>query len=141
MKRIAIQNVGVVSAARFGCVLGGLIGFIPGLLLAIAIKLGVSALRDLLESWQNVDIADVFGQSVRTNVITLLHLEGLLGLARAADSDGWVLGVGLVLFFCFVAAILSGLVSGVGAMVYNATAEVAGGMELTTREVQQVPEK
>ncbi len=139
MKKFVVQRIGTLSSLKFGCALGALANFAPGVLIAVLAKLGVAGLRALLEGWQNVEMANVLGQSVRVNVITALKLDGALKWLR--DWDGawgvWVIGLigAWMLFGGLIVAAITALLTG----TYNLAARFAGGIEIELRERVPAP--
>lgn len=134
MKKLVLQRIGTLSALKFGCALGALANLLPGILIALIAKLLITGLRVLLEGWQNVEMANVLGQSVRVNVITALKLDSALKTLQ--DWDGvWA----FILFAIIFAWMLLGgvIVAGVTALLtstYNLAARFAGGIEIELRE-------
>jgi hypothetical protein len=138
VKRLAIQSVRMFSALKFGCVLGLLLNVLPSLVCALVGKAIVSTLRALLESWQNIELANLLGQSARVNLTQQLGLESALKTLREWDALSWLgvllVTVALSLFGGALVAALSSLL----AAIYNVTARFSGGIEIETADVAAV---
>jgi hypothetical protein len=130
MNRVAIQRVGLGSALKFGGVLGALLSVLPSLFGALVGKWIVSTLRALLESWQNIELGSILGQSMRVNLTQQLGLEPMLKMLREWDALAW-LGVLLVTVALSVfGGALVAAFSGLLAAVYNIVARFSGGIEV-----------
>jgi hypothetical protein len=134
MKKYTIQNVGVLSTLKFGCGLGALSNFLPGLVAALIAKTIVSSLRMLLESWQNAELANVFGQSIRANMLAILKLEGTLKTLQDFDNASFFFFVGTILAWMLLGGAFITAIGGIISATYNFTARVFGGIEIELRE-------
>ena len=83
--RYRIRRVGLGSLSRFGCVLGAVVSFVPGLLLGCGGMVVVGGLLRLLESWERAEIR-LLGQRIPIDVIALLNLESMLRGLRMLDG-------------------------------------------------------
>ena len=134
MKKYTIQNVGVLSTLKFGCGLGALSNFLPGLVAALIAKTIVSSLRMLLESWQNAELANIFGQSIRANMLTILKLEGALKTLQDLDNASLLFFVGMILAWMILRGSFIAAIGGIISATYNLTARIFGGVEIELRE-------
>ena len=134
MKKYTIQNVGILSTTKFGCVLGALSNFMPGLITALIGKAIVSSLRMLLESWQNAELANILGQSVRANMLAVLKLEGALKMLQNLDNASFFFFVGTILAWMLLGGACIAALGGMITAVYNLTARAFGGIEIELRE-------
>ena len=134
MKKYTIQNVGVLSTLKFGCGLGALSNFLPGLVAALIAKTIVSSLRMLLESWQNAELANIFGQSIRANMLTILKLEGALKTLQDLDNASLLFFVGMILAWMILGGAFIAAIGGIISATYNLTARIFGGVEIELRE-------
>jgi hypothetical protein len=134
MKKFIVQNIGTGSALKFGCGLGALSNFIPGLILALIGKAIVSSLRALLESWQNAELANILGQSIRANMLTILKLEGALKTLQDLDNASLWLVLATILAWMALGGIIVAALGGMGAAIYNVIARTFGGLEIELRE-------
>ncbi|MCI0475602.1 MAG: DUF3566 domain-containing protein [Anaerolineales bacterium] len=134
MKKFVIQNVGLGSTLKFGCGLGALSNFIPGLILALIGKAIVSSLRALLESWQNAELANILGQSIRANMLTILKLEGALKTLQDLDNAAPVFILATILAWMALGGAVIAALSGLLTAAYNFTARLFGGIEIELRE-------
>ena len=134
MKKYTIQNVGVLSTLKFGCGLGALSNFLPGLVAALIAKTIVSSLRMLLESWQNAELANIFGQSIRANMLTILKLEGALKTLQDLDNASLLFFVGMILAWMILGGAFIAAIGGIISATYDLTARIFGGVEIELRE-------
>ena len=133
MKKYIIQNVGISSMMKFGCGLGALSNFLPGLVAALIAKTIVSSLRMLLESWQNAELANVFGQSIRANMLAILKLEGALKALQDFDNASFFF-IGTILAWMLVGGAFIAAIGGIISATYNLTARTFGGIEIELQE-------
>jgi hypothetical protein len=134
MKKYVIQNVGLGSVVRLGCGLGALSNLVPGLITALICKAIVTYLRGLLESWQNVEIVNVFGQSVRANMLGVLNLQSALKTFVSLDNASFLLIAVTILAWMLLGGAIVAALSGIIAAIYNLTARTFGGIEIELRE-------
>jgi hypothetical protein len=134
MKKYIVHNVGISSTMKFGCGLGALSNFLPGLVTALIAKTIVSSLRLLLESWQNAELANIFGQSIRANMLAILKLEGALRMLQDLDNASGLFFLGTILAWMLLGGALIAAIGGIISAVYNLTARTFGGIEIELRE-------
>jgi hypothetical protein len=134
MKKYVIQNVGLGSVVRLGCGLGALSNLVPGLITALICKAIVTYLRGLLESWQNVEIVNVFGQSVRANMLGVLNLQSALKTLVSLDNASFLLIAVTILAWMLLGGTVVAALSGIITAIYNLTARTFGGIEIELRE-------
>lgn len=137
MKKYIIHSVDLLSALKFGCGLGALSNFVPGLITALIAKAIISALRLLLESWQNIELANIFGQSIRANMLATLKLEGALKTLQTLDNASIFFVIGMILAWMLLGGAAVTVISGMITMTYNLTARLFGGIEIELRETTQ----
>jgi hypothetical protein len=130
MNRVAIRRVDPPSAIKFGCVLGALFNFAPSVLCALIARWLIATLRALLEGWQNVEIANLLGQSVRANLTQQLGLEAALKTLRTLDGMAWLVVLLIVLAISLLGGALMSAVTGFSAAIYNVVARVSGGVRV-----------
>ncbi|MBM3128796.1 MAG: hypothetical protein FJ009_09255 [Chloroflexi bacterium] len=134
MRKYIVQKIGLGSTLKFGCGLGALSNFIPGLILALIGKAVVSSLRALLESWQNAELANILGQSVRANMLAILKLEGALKTLQTLDNAAPLFILATILAWMLLGGIVLAGLGGMGAAIYNFIARTFGGIEIELRE-------
>jgi hypothetical protein len=134
--RYRVRRVSLGSLSKFACVLGAMVGCLPGLLIGWVGSLVAGGLRRLLESWQNVSI-HVLGQELGIDFISLLNLETALSRLQQADSLSWVLLPLLVLLGSLLGALLFLLMGNLGGWMYNATAALTGGLEVELEDLTE----
>lgn len=139
MNRIAIRRVGIFSAMKFGCVIGALVNLLPSIVVAIIAKWIIAALRALLESWQNIELGGVLGQTLRTNLIPILKLDGALKLLQGWDSASWLIVVAIILALSMFGGAIVAAISGLIAGAFNLIARLSGGIELELATAPSMP--
>jgi hypothetical protein len=135
---IAIRRVSLASLGKFGCVLGVVVAFLPGLVCALVGLGSTHLLRSWLENWQDLTIT-LLGQEVaRIDLVQLLGLTKLLESLWILDAASvplvalTILGLALV-FGALLAAIIV-----LGGLTYNLLASATGGLVV---EMAAVPGK
>jgi hypothetical protein len=127
--RYKVRRIAPGSLGKFGCVLGALISFLPGLVLAAGGMLVVGGLRRLLEGWQQVEIR-LLGQAIPIDAVALLNLESALRTVRMLDGLSWGAVVATVVVGCAVGGLVFLVVSSLGGWLYNLVAALSGGLEV-----------
>ncbi len=140
MNRVAVQRVGILSAFKFGFILGVLLNVVPAILFAIVSKWIGGTLRGLLESWQSVDVGSLLGQDIRVNLIAQLKLDGLLEAVRNWDTLSPLILLLIVLAMIVVGGLVFAMAVSFIAGVYDLTAKLSGGIrvELASEAVPPV---
>jgi hypothetical protein len=126
--KVAIERLNLASLGKMGCLLGAVAAILPSLLCGI-LGVAMAALASRwLESWQDLTIAFLGREIARFDLVSLLHLEGVLEFLQAlatASVPAVLLGLlGMALasgLFLAVIIVLTGL-------AYNLLASVTGGV-------------
>jgi hypothetical protein len=126
--KVAIERLNLASLGKMGCLLGAVAALLPSLLCGI-LGVAMAALASRwLESWQDLTIAFLGREIARFDLVSLLHLEGVLEFLQAlatASVPAVLLGLlGMALasgLFLAVIIVLTGL-------AYNLLASVTGGV-------------
>ena len=134
MGKFVIQKVGLGSALKFGCGLGALSNLVPGLITALIAKAIVSSLRVLLESWQSAELANLFGQSIRVNMLAILNLERALKTLRDLDNASFWFILATILAWMLLGGTFVAAISGMITLAYNLSARLFGGIKIELRE-------
>ena len=126
--KVAIERLNLASLGKMGCLLGAVAAFLPSLLCGI-LGVAMAALASRwLESWQDLTIALLGREIARFDLVSLLHLEGVLEFLQALATAS----VPVVLLGLLGAALVSGLFLAVIIMLtglaYNLLASVTGGV-------------
>jgi len=125
---LTVATVGAIAAP----VLAGL-----GTIAALIAKTIISSLRMLLESWQNAELANVFGQSIRANMLAILKLEGALKTLQDFDNASLLFFIGTILAWMLLGGAFIAAIGGIISATYNLTARTFGGIEIELREGKQ----
>jgi hypothetical protein len=130
-----IRRVGLGPLSKFGCVLGAVVYLLPSLLLGAAGLFALRGARRLLESWQQVELR-LLGQPIPIDVVSLLHLEGVLRQVQVLDGLSALLLIAFVVAGCAIGGLLFLMVSDLAGWVYNLVASLSGGLEVELGEVR-----
>ncbi|MDH4207451.1 MAG: hypothetical protein OEV76_01100 [Anaerolineae bacterium] len=133
--RYRIRRVGLGSLSKLGCVLGAVIYLLPSLLVGSGGLLAVRGVRRLLESWQQVELR-LLGQPIPIDVVSLLHLEGVLRQVQLLDGLSVLLLIAFVAAGCGIGGLLFLIVGDLAGWVYNLVAAFSGGLEVELGEVR-----
>lgn len=138
MKFYRVHRVGLFSTFRFGLILGFILNFVPVLLVTLLLFWGANLLADWMAGLRS-SIPLAGGLELPVNTIELLGLQGALqtleGLARMASWQVALLG----LLFWMGSAVLTGLLAGLVAAIFNVISTAAGGIELVLEENALAP--
>ena len=134
-RRYAIQKISTLPFAKFGCVVGGLVMLLPGLVCAAGSIQIVGALRTLLDKWQATQ-ADLLGLGVPVDFdfITLLGLETAQALITRLDDQRYIVALLIILVSVIGGGLLVALIILVVGWVYNFLAALTGGLEVELRD-------
>jgi hypothetical protein len=126
--KVAIERLNLASLGKMGCLLGAVAAILPSLLCGI-LGVAMAALASRwLESWQDLTIAFLGREIARFDLVSLLHLEGVLEFLQALATAS----VPAVLLGLLGMALASGLFLAVIIMLtglaYNLLASVTGGV-------------
>jgi hypothetical protein len=135
MKKFIIQRIGLTSATKFGCGLGALSNIVPGLITALIAKALISSLRVLLEGWQNAELANIFGQPIRANMLAILNLEGTLKTLQTLDNASLFFFIGMIFAWMLLGGACAAVMSGMFTAIYNLAARLFGGIEIELHEI------
>lgn len=140
-----IRRVGLVSAAKFGLVLGFLAGLGPACLCGLVTANLVTAVHALLERMSQARISipgqSILGQSlpglsVPVNLVEMLRLNTWLSAAANLDALGAVLALTVALSVSLLAAAWLALSALFLAAAYNGLAAATGGISV---ELEHTP--
>ncbi len=130
MMSYAIRRVLLLSAFRFGFVIGATTLFAPGFLLGILSTLVAHWLREWLQSWGAIG-----GLGLGVNLLDLLKLNDFLTWLNHVVALGWLLTPLVALFLMLVGGLAYGLATVVSASTYNFLAAISGGLVVELEEV------
>ena len=133
MRRYKVCKINLFPLAKFGCFLGGLALFLPGLLCSIASVQVVGALRVLLEDWQKAAL-DLGLIPVEFDFVALLGLETALATLTTLDNNSFLLVLLVVLLYLIAGGLLVGVTVLLVGWVYNLVAALTGGLEVELQE-------
>ena len=129
--RYRVKSIRLASLAKFGCLLGGALAFVPSLLCGVTGLWTVSVARDWLEGLRQV----TFGlpapfPSPSINVVELLGIDRLLAWLRFVDSWSALFTLAVVLGLSMAAGLVLAIVVGLLGLGFNVIASLTGGLEV-----------
>ena len=136
MHRYKVRKINLFPLAKFGCLLGGLALFLPGLLCSMVSAQVVGALRALLENWQKAGL-DLGLIPIELDFVRLLGLETSLATLTTLDDNSFLLVLLVVLLYLIAGGLLVGITVLLLGWVYNLVAALTGGLEV---ELHEAPE-
>jgi hypothetical protein len=136
MYRYKIRKISLFPLAKFGCLLGGLALFLPGLACSIASVQVVGALRALLNNWQKAAL-DLGLIPVEFDFVSLLGLQAVLAILTRLDDNSFLLALLIILLYLIGGGLLAGIIILLLGWTYNLIAVLTGGLEV---ELQESPD-
>ena len=104
---------------------------LPGLLVGGLVRSLVALLRNWLESWASISA----GPLGEVSLLELAKLGGFLERLRLWDGRGWVVVLIGMTITVLCSGLLTGLLSALGARLYNGLASISGGIEVDLENV------
>jgi hypothetical protein len=136
--RYSVRKLNLFPLAKFGCLLGGLVMILPGLICAIANWQIIAALRLLLDTWESsaVDLLGA-GLPVEFDFIDLLGLEAIQAIIVSLDEQRFIVALLIILSSTIGGGFLIGLTILLLGWIYNVLAMLTGGLEVELRETSR----
>lgn len=119
-----IQNINVWSAFKFSSVIGCILGFFPGLTISLTLRSVINSLLGWLQSWLVLDVPLVGSYSL----LDAVNLQNFLSQLQRWDRRSWLLVLLLTLLSMVIGGLVTGLLSALGAAIYNLVAAFSGGI-------------
>ena len=132
---LRVRRIGLGPAARFGFVTGIVTATPVGILIAWIIRVVVSNLRHLLESWQHATIDLGLLGKIQVDLIPLLKLSDALTTLRKLDELPVLVVAAIFVLIVLVAGLFTAITNGWQAYAYNSTAALSGGLEVQVEPV------
>ncbi len=123
MSKYAIQRIDLRSALKFGVLIGPIVMFLPGLLLALLARWSITTLRGWLAGWNSLDLG-----LVNVNVLELVNLNDFLQTIQSLDEQGVLLLLMITVGSMILGMIQGGLLATLGAIAYNILARFGSGL-------------
>jgi hypothetical protein len=139
---VVIRRVSLLSLGKFGCVLGVVVAFLPGLVCGLVGLGSTHLLRNWLEDWQDLTIT-LLGQEVaRLDLVQLLGLTDVLESLWILDAASVPLIALTILGLALVLGALLAIIIVMGGLTYNLLASATGGLVVDMAAVpgKEVPE-
>jgi hypothetical protein len=126
--KVSIRHISLVSLGRFGCVLGVVVAFLPGLACGL-VGLGSARLvRSWLESWQDLTVTLLGQEVVRVDLVQILGLGRLLETLWIVDAASVPLAALVILGLALVLGALLAAIVMLGGLTYNLLSHATGGL-------------
>jgi hypothetical protein len=132
-QRYSVRRINLAPLAKFGCVLGGLAMFLPGLLCAVAGVQVIGVLRIFFEEWQAQQL-ELMGLPIEFDFIELLGLETIQRLLTQLDDQRLLVGLLIVLGSVIGGGLLIASTIMLLGWAYNLLAALTGGLEVELRQ-------
>lgn len=132
MNQFAIRKFHLFPAAKFGCLGGLILAFLPALLLSLLVWNMISSLSTWLES---VAVLELPGLLPDLNLLNILNLTDFFTTLQNLTDMGWLLVFGLTVALVIAGAIWVMLVALLVTVVYNVVAAVSGGLVYSAETV------
>ncbi|MBX3013616.1 MAG: FHA domain-containing protein [Caldilineaceae bacterium] len=136
MKAYAIRHVSLLSAFRFGFVIGATALLIPGILAGIGTALLIAGVEAWLGSWPEVSR---FGLEIR--LLELLNLTALAAWLERMVGWGWRFPLLIASLVVGLGGLSTGITTLLSATTYNFLAALSGGLVVDLEEVRTVPQR
>jgi hypothetical protein len=130
-----IQNINAWSAFKFGGVIGGILSFLPGLVMGLTVRALTRTMRTWLESWFSLDLPLVGNYSL----LEALRLNEFLARLQYWDDRSWLLVVMIILLSMVGGGVIMALLGALGAAVYNLVAALSGGLVVQAQRLEGIP--
>jgi hypothetical protein len=131
--RYRIRKINLLPLAKFGCLLGGLAMFVPGVFCVVGSLKIVAVLQDLLEKWQTSTL-DMGLVPLELDFIKLLSLESTLAFLTRLDDQRLLLTLLIILVSVMGGGLLAALTILLLGGIYNVLAALTGGLEVELQE-------
>ena len=134
--KVAIRHISLVSLGRFGCVLGMVIAFLPGLACGLAGLGSAHLARSWLESWEDLTITLLGQEMVRADLVQILGRGRLLETLWIVDAASVPLAALAILGLALILGVLFAAIVMLGGLTYNLLSQATGGLVVDMAAVQ-----
>lgn len=131
MQEYMIRRIHLLSSVSLGMFVGGIIMFLPGLMVGVLARWLIREIRFWLESLTVVQLTSF----LEVNLLELLQLTTVLEYMQRLDDLSWLLLVGIVLVFVTIGVVVAGFTNFMAAIIYNAASNVTGGLVVSAEPV------
>jgi len=133
--KYTIRRISLFPLARFGCLLGTLFSFLPGLLCSLGALRLLDLVRRWLESWREGEI-EILGFTATLDFIELLGLERVLKLLQTVEPVSWPFLILIAVVISAASGLLIALIACVTGLGYNFLAWLTGGLMVELKEIR-----
>jgi hypothetical protein len=135
MDVISVRRIRILSAVKFGFVVGGLVACLPSLLCGLLSAGAISVLYDWLQTWQSIKI-NLLVDTLEFNLVDLLRMDKVLTQLQTLDGRHTLVVLVLALGITALTGLFAALMTGVVGSAYNGIARLSGGIEIEVEEGQ-----
>lgn len=128
-QRYNVRKINLFPLAKFGCVLGGLAMFLPGVICAVIGMQVIVILRGFFDQWQSTEL-ELLGLGVEFDFIQIMGLEATQSLLMQLDDQGLTLAALIVLGAVLGGGLLIAIIIMLVGWGYNLLAAMTGGLEV-----------
>lgn len=129
-----LRRVSTFSIARFGCLLGWIITVIPSLMCGLLTWQMMAALRNWLESWEQMSLR-LLGLEHSLDLVDLLQLHNLLATLQTIEERALPLLIALLVLTAVGGGLVIALMLVLLGWGYNLLAWLTGGIEVELEEL------
>lgn len=133
--KYTIHRISLAPLAKFGCLLGTLVSFLPSLLCGLGALHLLSFVRRWLEGWQEGEI-EILGLTATLDFIELLGLEPILKFLQALEPMSWTFLILAVVVMSVASGLLVAFTVYVTGLGYNFLAWLTGGLVVELKGVR-----
>jgi hypothetical protein len=135
MKNYRLHRVGLLSLLQFGCSIGFFISFLPITALALfAIRLMTGLMNWLNGLVYRLQLPLLGDLGIDISIVELLHLGNFYDSAVKWASLGALEILAIVLLLSAAAAVLIGILTLFGGLIFNLLCALTGGLKIVVSE-------
>lgn len=137
MVKYAIRQISLLSALKFGFVIGFLGSLLPNAALAALLLVALRAFRLFVEGWSKIEI-DFIGYTYSTGLADLMNMKQTLEQLQAIEGLAWLWWLVFILVGSAAIGLLGSLTGVLVSAGYNGVALLSGGLVLTVDELERL---
>jgi hypothetical protein len=140
MRNYKIHRVGLFSLLQFGCLIGFFISFLPITVLSLL----VIRLMTNLVNWMGglvyrIPLPLLGDIGIDISVVELLHLANFYDSITKWAALGTLEILAIILLFSAAAAVVVGILTLIGGLIFNLLCAITGGLKVVLSEDAVIP--
>ena len=135
MMKYTVRRISLAPLAKFGCLLGTLVSFLPSLLCSLSALRLLGLVHRWLEGWQEGEM-EILGFTATLDFVELLGLEPVLKLLQGIEPMPWTFLLLAVVVMSVASGLLIALTVYVTGLGYNLLAWLTGGLVVELKTVR-----